>query len=182
MRKAAFLILLATGWRISELQACVRDAELCKFTERSSLIIRPHPLFLAKNECRKRMSFREIKPLRDEDTDAPSKLCPVAALRAYLELTETTTSGNLFLTPNNHEKPMGVQQLGSHIKTLITSADPNSKVKVHEVRKYAASHSLAETMVIGDLVSNFNWSSPAVFYKYYFMQTETLSKPVSLPT
>ena len=127
------------------------------------------------------MSFREIKPLRDEDTDAPSKLCPVAALRAYLELTETTTSGNLFLTPNNHEKPMGVQQLGSHIKTLITSADPNSKVKVHEVRKYAASHSLAETMVIGDLVSNFNWSSPVIFYKYYFTQTETLSKPVSLP-
>ena len=64
MRKAAFLLLLATGWRISELHACARNNELCRFTENNTLLIRPHPLFLAKNELRKRMTFREIKLLK----------------------------------------------------------------------------------------------------------------------
>ena len=182
LRKAAFLLLLATGWRISELHACVRDDELCRFTDNSSLIIRPHPGFLAKNESRKRMPFREIKPLTDEDTNVPSKLCPVAALKAYLQHTNNNQSGKLFLSPGDHEKPLTVQQLGSHIRALIKMADPTSKVNVHEVRKYSASYSFVETTVIRDLVSNFNWSSTAVFYKYYFTQTETLSKPIFLPS
>ena len=37
MRKAAFLLLLATGWRISELHACARNNELCRFTENNTL-------------------------------------------------------------------------------------------------------------------------------------------------
>ena len=182
LRKAAFLLLLATGWRISELHACVRDEEFCNFTENSSLIIRPHASFLAKNEARKRMSFKEVKPLINKDTNTPSCLCPVAALRSYLQHTGNKQSGKLFLSPSNHDKILTVQQLGSHIRSLIKTADQSSKVKTHDVRKLAASHSFVETMVIGDLVSNFNWSSPAVFYKHYFTQAETLSRPVSLPT
>ncbi|CAL4069054.1 unnamed protein product, partial [Meganyctiphanes norvegica] len=48
--KTAFLLLMATGWRISELHACVRAEKYCSFTWESNLVIRPHPLFLAKNE------------------------------------------------------------------------------------------------------------------------------------
>ena len=49
LRKTAFLLLLATGWRISELHACVREEEYCHFTLNSTLRLRPHPSFLAKN-------------------------------------------------------------------------------------------------------------------------------------
>ena len=49
-RKTAFLLLLATGWRVSELHACVRDKDFCYFTRDSTLCIRPHPSFLCKNE------------------------------------------------------------------------------------------------------------------------------------
>ena len=180
MRKAAFLILLATGWRISELHACVRDEDLCRFTETSSLLIRPHPSFLAKNELRKRMSFREIKSLTT-DSGTTSKLCPVTALKDYLKSTDKEKAGKLFLSPTNHEKTLSIAQLSSHVKALIRMADPENKAKVKDVRKFAASYSFAETMIIGDLVSSLNWSSSAVFYKYYFTQTETLSRPVSLP-
>ena len=128
------------------------------------------------------MSFKEVKPLINKDTNTPSCLCPVAALRSYLQHTGNKQSGKLFLSPSNHDKILTVQQLGSHIRSLIKTADPSSKVKTHDIRKLAASHSFVETMVIGDLVSNFNWSSPAVFYKHYFTQAETLSRPVSLPT
>ena len=38
----AFLVLLATRWRVGELHTCVRDAEFCRFTEDGTLLIRPH--------------------------------------------------------------------------------------------------------------------------------------------
>ena len=34
LRKTAFLLLLATGWRISEIHACVRNEDYCNFTGR----------------------------------------------------------------------------------------------------------------------------------------------------
>ena len=182
LRKAAFLLLLATGWRISELHACVRDKEYCMFRENSTLVIRPHPSFLAKNEGKKRMQFREIKPLLEEGTETPSKLCPVSALKEYLDLTKHANTGKLFLNTNASNTQLTVQQLGAHVRSLIKMADPLCKVSVHEVRKYSASYSFAESMVVGDLVSTFQWSSPAVFYRHYFTQPETLSRPVKLPT
>ena len=146
------------------------------------MIIRPHPSFLAKNEGKKRINFREIKPLLDEETKIPSKLYPVSALRVYLQETQGKSSGKLFLKPTNWDKHLSVQQLGTHVRTLIKMADPSSKVSVHEVRKLAASYSFAESMVVGDLISTFQWSSPAVFYRHYFTQPETLSRPVVFPT
>ena len=78
------------------------------------------------------------------------------ALKDYLKTTDKETTGKLFLSPTNHERPLTVQQLSSHIRVLIKMAEPNSKVKVQEVRKYAASYSFAETMIVGDLVSALN--------------------------
>ena len=36
-------------------------------------------------------------------------------------------------------------------------------------------------MIVGDLTEDFNWSTPAVFYKFYLMQVDTLERPVFLP-
>ena len=60
-------------------------------------------------------------------------------------------------------------------------ADPETKTKVHDVRKYASSCSFANTMLVGNLVEAMNWSSPATFFKFYFTQTEPLNRPVALP-
>ena len=48
LRKTAFLLLLATGWRVSELHAYVANEEYCFFTADSKLKLRPQPSFLAK--------------------------------------------------------------------------------------------------------------------------------------
>ena len=65
LRKTAFLLLLTTGWRISELHACVRNSDFCTFSN-NSLSLRPHPSFLAKNEStRKRWSHKEIMVLKN---------------------------------------------------------------------------------------------------------------------
>ena len=145
------------------------------------MVIRPHPSFLAKNEGKKRMEFREIKPLTEEDTGEHSALCPVASLKTYLEHTKCVKTEKLFISPNNKKKELSISQLGAHVRALIRLADPASKVKVHRVRKMSASHSFAESMVVGELVSTIQWSSPAVFYRHYFTQPETLSKPVVFP-
>ena len=59
LRRTVFLLLLATGWRISEIHACVRNKDYCRISERNSLLLRPHPSFLAKNELRKRIETRD---------------------------------------------------------------------------------------------------------------------------
>ena len=63
LRKKAFLLLLATGWRISEIHACVREEEYCSFNERNSLLIKPHTSFLAKNGLRKRIDKENMNPI-----------------------------------------------------------------------------------------------------------------------
>ena len=179
LRKAAFLLLLATGWRISELHACVRNEEFCRIKENSSLIIRPHSSFLAKNGLTKRLDHKEISILKTPEGNV-SSICPVTALTTYLKHTPRFKGGCLFLNPKNN-KILSLPQLRQHICSLITEADPNTRAKVHDIRKFAASCSLQQDMLVGDLTEDFNWSTPAVFYKFYFMQTETLQGPVSLP-
>ena len=181
LRKTAFLLMLATGWRISELHACVRDQEYCYFTGDSVLHIRPHPSFLAKNECtQRRWDFKEIRPLRLGDGSI-SRLCPVTTTRQYLQRTQMVSSGSLFITPKDHSRTLTIHKLSAHICSIIRLADDVAKIKPHDVRKYASSCSFVNTMLVGDLVSAMNWSSPATFFKFYFSQTEPLSTPVALP-
>ena len=183
LRKTAFLLLLTTGWRISELSACVRDPEFCYFSGNIALNIRPHPSFLAKNENpQKRWSVKEIKTLRLQDGSV-SKLCPVESTRDYLQRTQPANKGPLFLTPNNHSKGLTIHKLSKHICQLILMADhvTRGRVKAHDVRKYASSYAFLNTMLVGELVSAMNWSSPVTFFKFYFTQTEPLRRPVSLP-
>ena len=91
------------------------------------------------------------------------------------------SSGNLFLTPNDHKKTLTIHKLSYHICQFIRLADPVTRIRAHDVRKYASSCSFVNTMLVGDLVSAMNWSSPATFFKFYFTQTEPLCTPVALP-
>ena len=180
-RKTAFLLMLATGWRVSELHACVRDQDFCFFTRNSTLCIRPHPSFLGKNEkTQDRWEHKEIRKLHLQDGSI-SKICPVTSLEEYLKRTSKFKKGKLFLTPNNHQKELTIHTLSKNICQIILMADPETKTKVHDVRKYASSCSFANTMLVGNLVEAMNWSSPATFFKFYFTQTEPLNRPVALP-
>ena len=97
-----------------------------------------------------------------------SKLCPVTTLKEYLESTANESTRKLLLSPTNHNKPITVQQLSSHISALIKFAEPSSKAKVREVHKYVAAYSFAETMIVGDLVSALEWNGPVIYYNHYF--------------
>ena len=179
LRKTAFLLLLATGWRISEIHACVRNQEFLRFTESHNVLLQPHSSFLAKNGLRKRLEPKEIRVLKLQDGQI-SNICPVEALKEYLKFTSKNEEGPLFLNPRDGSL-LSIFQLRYHICSMITEADPDTKAKVHDIRKYAASCSLQQDMLVGDLTEDFNWSTPAIFYKFYFLQTDILNMPVSLP-
>ena len=178
LRKTAFLLLLATGWRISEIHACVREEEYSSFNERGSLLIKPHSSFLAKNGLRKRIKQREIRTLVGSNGQV-SKICPVLAIKQYLNKTNKHKTGCLFLNPRSG-RAITLSQLRYQICSLITEADPDTRAKVQDIRKYAASITLQQDMLV-DLIEDFNWSPPATFYKFYFMQTESPGMPVSTP-
>ena len=180
LRKTAFLLLLATGWRISELHACVREEKYCHFS-RNMLRLRPHEIFLAKNElpCQ-RWEHKEIVSLKLPD-GSTSKLCPVNTLQEYLDRSRGRHTGPLFCTLGRTMKPLSKHQLSTQICQLILKADPLTAVKVHDVRSYASSYALTKTMLIGDLMREIHWSSPSTFFKYYMTSTEPLLTPVVLP-
>ena len=79
------------------------------------------------------MNFRENKKLKADSGDM-SKLCPVTTLKEYLESTANESTRKLLLSPTNHNKPIKVQQLSSHISALIKFAEPSSKLKLKFVR------------------------------------------------
>ena len=180
LQKTAFLLLLATGWRISELHACVRDKEYCFISSENILRIRPHPSFIAKNEdLKNRWTHKVIKSLKLSDGSI-SRLCPVKSIQDYLWKSPRITKGKLFLHPST-QKPLTILQLSTYICKLILASNPDAKVKVHDIRKYSASYSLIETMDISEVVSSIGWKSPYTFWKFYMAQTEPLSLQVVLP-
>ena len=71
-------------------------------SQRNSLLLRPHPSFLTKNELRKRIETREIQTLTGLDGQV-SQICPVSAIKEYLDITKESTVGSLFLNPKNGE-------------------------------------------------------------------------------
>ena len=181
LQKAAFLLLLATGYRISELHACVRDHLFCTFADNGSLILRSHSNFLAKNEpTNNRWPYKSIRPLSLASGET-SNLCPVQSLRDYLARSPSVVSGSLFLHHKTN-KPLTVRQLSSAVCKLAMAGDPGSKVRVHYVRKLAASYTLVETMDISAVTEALHWRSPHVFWKFYMSPVPPLSLPVVLPS
>ena len=140
LMKCSFLLMLATGWRVSELNACTRDPNYCKIIN-GKLWITPNPLFLAKNEAPdKRRPPKIIEPLLMED-GKPSCLCPVEAFKQYIKKSSKFKAGNLWIHPNSSQS-LQVTQLGNLICKLIKKANPGLEATVHELRKFAASYAL----------------------------------------
>ena len=109
-----------------------------------------------------------------------SNLCPVAALAEYLRRTSHITMGSLLIHLST-QKLLTKYQLSSCISKLIHKADPHKDAKPHDIRKYAASCSLAKSMNISGMVNALQWRSPHTFYKFYLSPTVPLTVQATLP-
>ena len=178
LSKSAFLLLLATGWRISELHACVKLSDYCSIDQANVLKIRPHESFLAKNESsHSRWSHTAIQPLLVNN--APSSLCPVVALKTYLAISFPKGHGSLFV----HEtgKPLTQFELSKLVCQHVLNGDPSAKAKVHDIRKFASSLSLMKHRDVKDVLTAMDWKSSRAFFKHYLMILPRPSQAVSIP-
>ena len=162
LRKALFLIALASGARVSELAALSRDKGFIKFLPMGEVSLAPHPKFLAKNED----PAHRWKPWRIVPLPQDPSLCPVKCLEAYLEKTISQSGGRLF------QRELGgtitIDGIRQQILYFIKEADPESIPKAHDVRAIATSVNYFHFMDFQALSEYTGWKSSRVFMKHYF--------------
>ena len=170
LNKCIFLLGLASGGRVSELAALSRNPDLLVFLPSGSLEVRTDPSFLAKNEIpTKRWRPWCIPALED----ANKSLCPVAALKSYLQETTAFKSGPLFRC-HTSGKPMSSAQIRAAMTSLIKLSNPDSIPKMHDIRKMASSYAFFNDMSIEDMSRSTGWSSSRVFLRHYLKEVEDL--------
>ena len=120
-KKTVFLLALALAKRVIELQALSKDVGFCKEGALVSLLLD----FRAKNDNKFKGLPRSfvVKGLTQlVGPEEERKLCPVRALRAYLERTKGLRQEqveNLFLAPKDPSRPASKNALAYFIKSTI---------------------------------------------------------------
>ena len=164
--KAIFLVAMATGHRVSQMAALLRTPQFMRFgLNDSSVTLAPKPLFLAKNE----RAGHRMSPVVVPAWITPAghhPLCPVAALRAYISATPSASGPELWVDPQS-SKVLKTRDLASSLVHLISTADPLSQPKAHQVRKYASSLAFFRSFDVEQVRQAGQWSSAASFVQRY---------------
>ena len=166
--KALFLVAMATGHRVSQLAALLRTNQFMRFGHNdSSVTLAPKPRFLAKNErADHRMSPVVVPAWMVSDAHHP--LCPVAALRAYISASSSTSAPDLWVDPQSL-RCLKTTDLAAKLVQLISAADPQSEPKAHQVRKYASSLAFFRSFDVDQVRRAGQWSSSASFVQRYLL-------------
>ena len=159
---------MATGHRVSQLAALLRSPEFTRFGPGLSSVTQvPRPAFLAKNE-REGHRVGPVTVLAWRACSVPHALCPVAALSDFLESTRLSRADELWVRPDSLS-PLGVRGLAALLVRLIRDADPGSRPRAHQVRKYAASLAFFRSFDVDRVRRAGQWSSPASFISRYLV-------------
>ena len=106
-------------------------------------------------------------------------LCPVAALRAYVTASSASPGPHLWTDPLSH-KTLKTAGLAANLVRLISEADPQSRPKAHQVRKYASSLAFFRSFDVDLLRRAGQWSSSASFVQRYLQVHLTNSQCVAM--
>ena len=131
-RKCIFLLGLALGCRISEFHSLLRGNRYIKFARNmKSVTLIPNACFIAKNET---LDFRRqpmvVHALFKRD-GSHSPLCPVLALKQYLELTQHCNSEKLFVSPVS-AVPCNKGKISYYFLSLVRLSQPNVMASFHD--------------------------------------------------
>lgn len=179
--KTAFLVALATGARVSELNAL--DINSVAFSQdKSKMWVNTHFDFLAKNQKASSSSDKRgfwIHRLQTDSNDSSSRyLCPLRALKYYMSRTKPDRKlrRKLFIAVREtFSSEISSQTVARWIKSAIkmayaesTAADlRDTKVTAHEVRALAASQLYLMSGSVDAVKQACYWKSDNTFCKYY---------------
>ena len=178
-KKTAFLVMLASGRRASEVNALSGLPTTVGRDSEGGFVLSFLPEFRAKNQAAsERSPVVRIPPLSKilGPDDEDRFLCPVRALKHYLNVTSPSrpeACRKLFLSVNPHfRKDVSVSTLSRWVSDVVKQAYalkgeslPNSRA--HEVRAWAASLALEHSVALHDILEAAFWKSESTFCNYY---------------
>ena len=168
--KTVFLVAAASARRRSELHALTSQKGFIRF-DPDGVHLLPDPSFLAKNQSPS-FSPQEIYLPSIASTSTVREdrvLCPVRALKWYLARTKPVRkSSQLFLIPRRPYAPASKDTLSRWIVQLIRPhAQPEERVKAHDVRAHAASRAWFKGVGLEDILRAAAWKTPSTFVASY---------------
>ena len=170
LRKALFLVAMASGLRASQLHALIRHPSWLVFSRDGRRVsLAPSPKFLAKNE-REGHSLAPIVLQAWMEGCHHHPLCPVESLRRYVESTSGPQHTRLFIWPDTH-KPLSRIHISKVLCGVIEEADPGHAPKGHEVRAMSATMAFLRHFSLDQIREHGQWASDRSFVAHYLDHT-----------
>ena len=182
--KTAFLLALASGKRRSEIHAWVAN-KVSNLGQWEKVALFPSSDFIAKNQLAREGS-QSVSPVTipalttivDRQFKEDRTLCPVRALRYYLDRTKDLRGSRslLFISfKKGHTSDIRPATLSSWLKQTILlcykQADQQAldlvQVKAHDIRAFAASKAFYGGVSVDQIMQACHWKAHNTFTNFY---------------
>ena len=182
--KTAFLLALASGNRRSEIHAWVAN-KVANLGQWEKVALFPSSDFIAKNQLAREGS-QSVSPVTipalttivDRQFKEDRTLCPVRALRYYLDRTKDLRGSRslLFISfKKGHTSDIRLATLSSWLKQTILlcykQADQQAldlvQVKAHDIRAFAASKAFYGGVSVDQIMQACHWKAHNTFTNFY---------------
>ena len=182
--KTTFLLALGSSKRRSEIHAW-QLKNIRHQTDWSKVSLYPSPSFLSKNQLAKEgpgsvapVVIPALAPTLDKSLWSDRSLCPVRALRYYLDRTSDLRQNKelVFVSfKKGFDKDISPATISSWIKqTMILcyelsdhQAHTLHQVKAHDVRAFAASKAFQSGVSLDQILAACHWKSHNTFTQFY---------------
>ena len=182
--KTVFLLALGSGKRRSEIHAW-QHKNIRHQADWSKVSLYPSPSFLSKNQLAKEgpesiapVVVPALAPTLDRSLKSDRSLCPVRALRYYLDRTSDTRQDKelVFVSfKKGFDKDISPATISSWIKQTVIlcyelsdhHAHTLHQVKAHDVRAFAASKAFQSGVSLEQILSACHWKSHNTFTQFY---------------
>ena len=182
--KSVFLLALGSGKRRSEIHAW-QHRNIRHQSDWAKVSLFPSPSFLSKNQLAKEgpesvapVVVPALAPTLDRSLKSDRTLCPVRALRYYLDRTSDLRQGKelVFVSfKKGFDKDISPATISSWIKQTVIlcyelsdhQAHTLHQVKAHDVRAFAASKAFQSGVSLEQILSACHWKSHNTFTQFY---------------
>ena len=182
--KTVFLLALGSGKRRSEIHAW-QHKNIRHQSDWSKVSLFPSPSFLSKNQLAKEgpgsvapVVIPALAPTLDRSLKSDRSLCPVRALRYYLDRTSDIRQDKqlVFVSfKKGFDKDISPATISSWIKQTVIlcyelsdhQAHTLHQVKAHDFRAFAASKAFQSGVSLEQILSACHWKSHNTFTQFY---------------
>ena len=182
--KTVFLLALGSGKRRSEIHAW-QHKNIRHQSDWSKVSLFPSPSFLSKNQLAKEgpgsvapVVIPALAPTLDRSLKSDRSLCPVRALRYYLDRTSDIRQDKrlVFVSfKKGFDKDISPATISSWIKQTVIlcyelsdhQAHTLHQVKARDVRAFAASKAFQSGVSLEQILSACHWKSQNTFTQFY---------------